>query len=143
MSSEGREILPLHPHQNRGVSKWFIRPSFRKKLVRCAKWEAMENNIPTDVINTHTLSGGATALFISGIDWVTIKRWGRWEICISHEYIWHGSSGFMLLGGKISSTTGLTKYLVDVPRCAEKYRMPARRYSIRVLMALNAMSIGG
>ena len=90
-------------------------PSFRAKLVQVMKWDAVSNNIPTDVVNTPSLrAGGATSLFMAGIDWITIQRWGRWESCISHEYIWNDTRGFLHLGKKIAKTQGLTKYLVDV-----------------------------
>ena len=54
--------------------------SARATLVQIMKWAAGANDIPADVVNTHSLrAGGATALFSTGVDWITIQRWGRWK----------------------------------------------------------------
>ena len=89
--------------------------SFRATLVQITKWAADANDLPSAVVNTHSLRvGGATALFSAGVDWITIQRWGRWKSFAFHDYIWHDYSGFMDLGSKIASTRGLNKFLVDV-----------------------------
>ena len=89
--------------------------AFRARLVEVMKWAAVANNIPSAVVNTHSLrAGGATALFSAGVDWITIQRWGRWKSFAFHDYIWHDFTGFVDLGQKIAATKGLNKHLVEV-----------------------------
>ena len=87
------------------------------------QWAAGENGIPTSVVNTHSLrAGGATALFSAGVDWVAIQRRGRWKSFVFHQYIWHGHSGFMELGGEIASSAGLNKFLIEVAPLHKRLR---------------------
>ena len=97
--------------------------TFRAKLVEAMKWAATRNNIPSAVVNTHSLrAGGATALFSGGVDWISIQRWGRWKSFAFHDYVWHDYTGFMELGCRIASTKGLNKFLVDVAPNHKKVR---------------------
>ena len=97
--------------------------SFRPTLVQTMKWAAAANDIPTAVVNTHSLrAGGATALFSAGVDWITIQRWGRWKSFAFHDYIRRDYSGFMDLGIKIAATRGLNKFLVDVAPSHKRVR---------------------
>ena len=89
--------------------------TFRSRLVEVMNRAAVSNNIPSAVVNTHSLrAGGATALFSAGVDWITIQRCGRWKSLASHDYIRHDFSGFVDLGRKIAATRGLNKHLVGV-----------------------------
>ena len=93
----------------------FFGENFRARLVYATKWAALANGVPTSVVNTHSMrAGGATALFSSGVDWIAIHRWGRWRSFIFQEYIRRDASAFMHLGERIASSTGLTKFLVEV-----------------------------
>ena len=98
-----------------GPSRKIFPPSFRTRLTQCVKWAALAHRIPVQVINTHSLrAGGATALFVSGGNWIAIQRWGRWKSCISHEYIWEDNAGFIHLGERIASTHGHTDFMVGI-----------------------------
>ena len=84
-------------------------------MVYVTKWAGSANEIPSTVANTHSLrAGGAAALFASGIDWVTIQRWGSRRSFISHEYVWRDSEARPHLGEKIATTQGLNRFLADV-----------------------------
>ena len=79
----------------------------RERITQSLKWAASNHGVTSEVINTHSLrSGGATALYLAGINWITIQRFGRWKSCIFHEYIWAESAGFSHLGEAIASVQG-------------------------------------
>ena len=131
LRATGEELCPVMAAYNYSTKRnscnqtsphWF-NPNFRCKLTHIMKWAATSNNIPSDVVSTHSLrAGGATALFAAGVDSITIQRFGRWRSLIFHEYIWNGYSGFLHLGKGMATTTGLTKFLVEVAPTHRKTR---------------------
>ena len=84
LRATGSDLCPVQATQrfltllpaNSGDASLFPKV-FRARLAETMKWAATRNNIPSAVVNTHSLRAGcATALFSAGVDWVTIQRWG-------------------------------------------------------------------
>lgn len=64
--------------------------------------------------------GGATALFIAGVPFEFIRRFGRWASMRLRDYIWHGDVLFMSLSPKLVLATGLIPHLQDANRLGPK-----------------------
>ena len=93
----------------------FFAPPFRGKMVYAMQWAGNPNSIPASMENTHSLwAGGAAALFASGIYWIAIQRRVRWKSFTSHEYARRDSLSPPNLGGRIASTQGINRYLVEI-----------------------------
>ena len=82
------------------------------RLSTLIKWTANAHGLPTDRFATHSLrSGGASAMFVAGVNIRDIKRFGRWSANTVEIYLFHDDTTYKGVGGRMVESTGLLQEL--------------------------------
>ena len=82
------------------------------RLSTLVKWTAAAHGLPAHRFATHPLrSGGASAMFVAGVSFRDIKRFGWWSSSTVRIYLFHDDATYKDVGKKMVQSQGLLREL--------------------------------